>query len=658
MEKTLGGDRLGSGKRQKVELHNYSRSTHNLGYTWRSTMASGTLVPFMSNVALPGDDFEINLDANILTHPTLGPLFGSYKVQLDVFQCPMRLYQGQLHNNKLGIGMKMQNVKLPYVEFEAVQFTKDQLEASDIDNIQIEPSSIMSYLGVRGIGIRQGDSLDGIRKFNGLPLLSYWDIYKNYYANKMEENGLVVHTTVQDVTMDVDEILVDGTLLEFGNWGTVLQLRLDTVITINTLGQVVPANDIIIVMTNGEEYNLSTIGTTTVETAGQTIVVYNFNQFGELDAVYWKYREADSGAIGTINLTEFPLSNIDDMREEILGAASSNVAFDVFGTGLTPYTLIAQATGNFRSITQSQEGLGIKTYQSDLLNNWIKTDWIDGIDGITELTKIDTTSGGFTLDTLLLSRKVYDMLNRIAVSGGTYDDWIDAVYTEERYTRCESPVYHGGLIKELVFQEVISNSGVGGDVEQPLGTLAGRGKLSDKHKGGSVHIKVDEPSYIIGIVSLTPRIDYSQGNEWDVNLETMDDLHKPALDEIGFQELVTEQMAWWDTTQDGVGNWVQKSAGKQPAWVNYMTDINKVKGNFAKKDNEMFMTLNRRYSPEYLGNNNNPLVTIKDLTTYIDPTKFNNVFAVTSLDSQNFWVQIGVDIKARRKLSAKIMPNL
>ena len=29
-------------------------------------------------------------------------------------------------------------------------------------------------------------------------------------------------------------------------------------------------------------------------------------------------------------------------------------------------------------------------------------------------------------------------------------------------------------------------------------------------------------------------------------LDNMNDLHKPALDGIGFQELMTEQMAWWD----------------------------------------------------------------------------------------------------------------
>ena len=49
---TLGGDRLGSGKDIKVNLPEFSRSTHDLGYLWRSTMASGTLVPFMKEVAL------------------------------------------------------------------------------------------------------------------------------------------------------------------------------------------------------------------------------------------------------------------------------------------------------------------------------------------------------------------------------------------------------------------------------------------------------------------------------------------------------------------------------------------------------------------------------------------------------------------------------
>ena len=49
---------------------------------------------------------------------------------------------------------------------------------------------------------------------------------------------------------------------------------------------------------------------------------------------------------------------------------------------------------------------------------------------------------------------------------------------------------------------------------------------------------------------------------------------------------------------------------------------------------------------------------IDDLTTYIDPVKFNYIFADTNLDAMNFWLQIKFGIKARRLISAKQIPNL
>jgi hypothetical protein len=82
-----------------------------------------------------------------------------------------------------------------------------------------------------------------------------------------------------------------------------------------------------------------------------------------------------------------------------------------------------------------------------------------------------------------------------------------------------------------------------------------------------------------------------------------------------------------------------------------MTNVNQVRGTFADVDDCMFMTLNRRYEYDINGG-------IKDLTTYIDPAKFNHVFADARLDAQNFWTQIAVNINARRKMSARLMPNL
>ena len=92
------------------------------------------------------------------------------------------------------------------------------------------------------------------------------------------------------------------------------------------------------------------------------------------------------------------------------------------------------------------------------------------------------TDGKLTMDALNLAQKVYNMLNRIAVSGGTYRDWLETVFTGGNYMeRCETPIFEGGMSTEIVFQEVISNSASG---EQPLGTLAGRGYDTGKQKGG------------------------------------------------------------------------------------------------------------------------------------------------------------------------------
>jgi len=221
-----------------------------MSYIWRSTLAAGTLVPFLNEVALPGDTFDIDLNAVVMTHPTIGPLFGSYKVQLDVFQCPVRLYQGQLHNNKIGIGMNMATIKMPIMKLKATPFAGS---TDDIDNHQINPSCLLAYLGIRGVGIN--DTTAPItRDFNAIPLLAYWDIYKNYYANKQEEIGVVIHTTREDTITTVTSIsiLTFGTLPEAP--ATPVNFVIDNTwaITINFSGTIPKPEQIIITTDQGE----------------------------------------------------------------------------------------------------------------------------------------------------------------------------------------------------------------------------------------------------------------------------------------------------------------------------------------------------------------------------------------------------------------------
>ena len=156
------------------------------------------------------------------------------------------------------------------------------------------------------------------------------------------------------------------------------------------------------------------------------------------------------------------------------------------------------------------------------------------------------------------------------------------------------------------------------------------------------------------ISSITPRIDYSQGNEFDMDFDNMDDIHKPALDGIGYQDSLNGERAWWADYLSEGPLIAKTAAGKTVAWINYMTNVNKVYGNFAAGMSEEFMVLNRNYSMRVSGNNKS----IEDLTTYIDPVKYNYIFADTTLDAMNSWLQIKFDITARRLISAKQIPYL
>jgi hypothetical protein len=645
LTRSIGKNTLGGGKKMQVDMKTYNRSTHDLSYVWRNTQSVGTLVPFICELALPGDVHEIQLSANVLTHPTVGPLFGSFKLQLDVFECPIRLYNAQLHNNKLGIGLDMSKVKFPVLGVKYNKVTDNPLSfGNSTNNCQVNPSCLRSYLGFNGIGriYPTSGNETGLSE-QCMPELMYYDIFKNYYANLQEENAyyIVPNTDILEVTINDKNVNPNNINILLEN---------NSVININVQDEILENDVAIIVQTKqGGKNHLkpSMLGTVQYSIGSINITVTKADQYPYLYSI-----QSENG-IGGGKLSVFKPSDIDIIREKIL-QAPTNIPYNVMDTAVVPIVTLGQRTNNYLNTASPQCGLCVKTYQSDLFNNWINTDWIDGENGISEITAVSVTNGSFTIDALNLAQKVYNMMNRIAVSGGSYRDWIETVYTSNYIERAETPVYMGGMSDEIVFQEVISQSAT--EVE-PLGTLAGRGKLAYNKKGGYLKIKVEEPSYIIGIVSITPRVDYSQGTKWDRNLQTMNDLHKPALDAIGFQDLVTSKMAWWDNYCSG-GNVINKfSAGKQPAWIDYMSNYNRTHGNFAAGQSEEFMVLNRNYEIDNSTNNQKQSV-IKDLTTYIDPEKYNYIFADESIDAMNFWVQIGVDWKARRMMSAKVIPNL
>lgn len=645
VNKNIGKNTIGDNDKMQVYLHDYNMSTHDLSTITRTSMSPGTLVPTMKLLVQKGDVIDIDIESNVLTHPTVGPLFGSFKLENHLYFAAFRLYNSWLHNNRTKIGLDMSQIKLPII---GINLNRSYGDNPTPENqwTQINPSCLLSYLGIKGYGTMADIATKRVNK-NGVPLLIYYDIFKNYYANTQEDNFYIIGNS-EALTVNINGKTVNPNNVEWKD-GKIIN---NNDISISPLS--VPQNNIIIrVSVNSRgtiDLKMDELGTVT---KNEDEYVININKIPE-NTTYNITKIINTEGP---KLQNYPLENIDKMRDAILQNAG-NIALNIASEtnpNLTPYINFGKRkqSSNKLNTTDSQYGLCLKTYSSDLFQNWINTEWVEGVNGVNEISAVDVSDGKLSIDALNLSQKVYNMLNRIVVSGGTYRDWLETVYTGSNYfERCETPIFEGGTSQEIVFQEVISNSA---SDDEPLGTLAGRGVTTGKQRGGHIKIKVTEPGYIMCISSITPRIDYSQGNDWDTELFTMDDLHKPALDGIGYQDSINGERAWWADYWNANPTINQTAAGKTVAWINYMTNVNRTFGNFATGMSEEFMVLNRQYSPEEVGDGR---LYIEDLTTYIDPIKYNYIFADTNLDAMNFWLQIKFDIKARRLISAKQIPNL
>ena len=229
----------------QVDMKTYNRSTHDLSYVWRNTQSVGTLVPFICELALPGDVHEIQLSANVLTHPTVGPLFGSFKLQLDVFECPIRLYNAQLHNNKLGIGLDMSKVKFPVLNITYDKIKDNPLSfGNSTNNCQVNPSCLRSYLGFNGVGRIYPTNGNNIQVPDQcMPELMYYDIFKNYYANLQEENAYYIVPNT-----DILEVTINDKNVNPNNINT--PLKNNDIININVQDEILENDVAIIVQTN------------------------------------------------------------------------------------------------------------------------------------------------------------------------------------------------------------------------------------------------------------------------------------------------------------------------------------------------------------------------------------------------------------------------
>ena len=92
----------------------------------------------------------------------------------------------------------MAQVKLPQITV-ALNAKYDKVykeNGEEFQWTQVNPSCLLAYLGIRGYANLSGVAAKTATK-NATPILAYYDIFKNFYANTQEDNFYIIGEALQ-----------------------------------------------------------------------------------------------------------------------------------------------------------------------------------------------------------------------------------------------------------------------------------------------------------------------------------------------------------------------------------------------------------------------------------------------------------------------------
>lgn len=332
-------------------------------------------------------------------------------------------------------------------------------------------------------------------------------------------------------------------------------------------------------------------------------------------------------------------------------------------------------------------GLLSVPYQPDLFNNIIKAG-----ESPTAYVEVEQQDGKdvVAVPRLRLQTKVQNMLDRMFVSGGRFEDLLRTLFGTKGSPSVNKPEFLGAWQASIDPTNVVSQApGAGSDGTVDLGQMAARVDRFSSFKGSQgVDYYAKEPGTIMFISMLVPEPAYFQGLNPDlVGMSFADDFN-PEMNGIGFQAVprhrystlpagILPQKPYASSAEAPSTPWVQSAllanadpnlveVGEEVAWSWLRTDYPTLHGEFAENGLWQYWTLARRYSyygilladkitkPEderaYYGS--------ESFTTYINPLDWQYIFtAQTQLDA-NFMLYASFDATVTSSLSKNYMPYL
>lgn len=177
------------------------KSNVNLSHVSPTTLAPGNLIPISFTRIFAGDDLRFKPSAFVQAMPMNAPLVNGFKLCLEYFFVPDRLYNWNLLMDNTGVTDDPDNVKFPQINAYGgwgtgrVAFTLNtevgaKGAASLIARNVVQPGSLADYCGFP-VGLLPTYNIvadtDDRNQFSALKMLGVLDIFYHYYVNQQIE---------------------------------------------------------------------------------------------------------------------------------------------------------------------------------------------------------------------------------------------------------------------------------------------------------------------------------------------------------------------------------------------------------------------------------------------------------------------------------------
>lgn len=605
---------------------NIKMSMYDLSAPKLTTLMQGLETPIKSVRLYPKDDFRIDYNSIIDSMPMVGRMLSDYKLRIKVFKCPLSNYYSWMDNN--------------------ARLTSAQLKSRQHHVVRaVEcPVTTMSYIyGTVYIDLytQYGQQADAFfNSISGCIPAKLNDTvpvntkFQKYFG--VQPNSLLDYFGLPVGFVSTKPYSSEDPNSRFYNFNADFILSyLDCVrnYLVNNQYESVPYMVTV--------PNIKSISTSfDFEVDENVPYVSNILKLSltDIDAFFKLLRNYDQGAAITL--------------------ASINTGSYLQSSSVFTWLMSLRYGGMFCS-----------QFDRDMMTNLLRT--VNSAD-----VTIDTSDGSFSINEFRFKNRQQLVEDRFDISGGRWKNVLRTIWGVDGPGHMDIPELVGVTSHNINPKSIISSANTydketdqGNSAGQMNGFIAQAGLNSYQHR-----VVAKEDCILLFVASLIPDVIYRSGLGEGLDNISFDDEYKPQFDQLGFRDVPRFKYNCLprvnlDGTLD-LSEYAQElykdPVGKNVAFIDMISAVGRAHGHFALDQYYETWALINDFTddtviPNLIDGSREAVVypqPSQNITSYINPLKFQYPFVVQSGRDSNFVFQFGVKLDAVRPKGKWFMPTL